>query len=163
MKRRAPRPSKIIIFLNIWFFRRPHSRGITLYAKRNSNNFMRLYMGKCRGKIYYTSALRSCQRHGEPDSWVGKGEWRRRKWLPAISTQLQHLEVWITIFKEFLFGDTKYELHTTYVSGKYWENKLPLLGAEQCWSIWSLPWLAREKIVVKFNSLVIFPREIVVK
>ena len=34
------------------------------------------------------------------------------------------------MFKEFLFGDTKYELYTPYVSGKYWENKLPLLGAE---------------------------------
>ena len=91
---------------------------------------MKLYMGKCRGKIYYTSALRSCQPHGKPDFWVGKGEWRGRKWLPAISTQLQHVEVWIIRFKEFLFSDAKYELYTTYVSGKYWENKFPLLGAE---------------------------------
>ena len=88
-------------------------------------------MGKCRGKfsilLLYeaVSATVSLQ-----DSWVGKEEWRRRKWLPAISTQLQHVEVWIIIFKAFLFGDTKYELYTTYVSGKYWENKFPLLGAE---------------------------------
>ena len=54
---------------------------------------------------------------------------KKEEVAPAISTQLQHVEVWI-IFKEFLFGDTKYELYTTYVSGKYWENKLPLLGAE---------------------------------
>ena len=40
------------------------------------------------------------------------------------------MEVWIIIFKELLFGATKYELYTTYVSGKYWENKFPLLGAE---------------------------------
>ena len=44
--------------------------------------------------------------------------------------QLQHGEVWITIFKEFVFGNTKYELYTTYVIEKYWENKLPLLGTE---------------------------------
>ena len=32
--------------------------------------------------------------------------------------------------RNFHFGDTKYELYTTYVSGKYLKNNLPLLGAE---------------------------------
>ena len=88
-------------------------------------------MGKRRGKfsilLLYEAVSATVSL---PDSWLRKGEWRRRKWLPAISTQLQHVEVWITMFKGFLFGDTKYELYTTYVSGKYWQNKLPLLGAE---------------------------------
>ena len=127
MKRCDPRPSKIIIFLKYIFQKASQLRNYPI-RKTDSNNFMRLYMGKCRGKIYYTSALRSCQRHGEPESWIGMGKWRRRKWLPAISTQLQHLEVSITIFKEFVFGDTKYELYITFVSEKYWKNKLPLLG-----------------------------------
>ena len=32
--------------------------------------------------------------------------------------------------RNFHFGDTKYELYTAYVSGKYLKNNLPLLGAE---------------------------------
>ena len=32
--------------------------------------------------------------------------------------------------RNFYFGDKKCELYTTYVSGKYLKNHLPLLGAE---------------------------------
>ena len=60
------------------FFKIYFSEGLAAeelsYRQNGRNNFMRLYMGKCRGKIWYTSPLRSCQRHGEPESWVGKGE-----------------------------------------------------------------------------------------